>query len=461
MAGYSGALGTEYQSGGTAYSPPFQDLRKYDLSDEIIKRFITDAPLYGILSRKLKKKSVGDPEFKHIEDGETYYTGTLFGASSATNATAHTIDQNYAWFTINGAAKYLQAGQYIYIPYGQTNDSNTTTTLLTGNRAKILSIYDSGTDATNVVTVAPESSDDVMPRTGVAANTLQFYILPAANAEGSTAPDALQDILGTGLQYTEIFRKAVDVTGTRLGTEMWGGSDLRRLRAKAMDFVIRGVERAFLFNKMAKSDVNGKPVRTMGGILDWLRAPTGNTPTGRLDPDASVADWSSTSDLVSGNGTSRVYNVGGTLSLLNWYRFLDAAFQWGSRTKIGLCGSRFISEFQYMMSGKVVIPPARMQWDLQIYDFAAPGGTLNMIHEPAFEGPHALNCLILDLEPLGYAYLNVEEGGKYNGPTDIKLVKDIGENSYYGSKEEVFAEVAIKKAFLKSHAWMTGITATA
>lgn len=447
MAGYQGPLGTSYAGA----APPLQDRRKYDLSDKIIERFISAAPLYGILSNKMKKKLVGDPEFKHWEDAETTFTATLEGCDAAGSDAALTT--SLVTVKIAGAEDFLQVGMYLHVPQNQTNQTTAAGTVrLTGENMKIAAI-DAALDKVTVVRDT-NTAGNVAAGSG---NHLTFYILPSPNQEGSTAPDAMQDALGVGQQYCKIYRRAVDVTGTRMATDMYAGSDLQRQRTKAFDFTVRAVERDFFHSILARDSVNGKYRRTMRGLLDWMWTPTDSP----ADPDTAVAVYSSTTDLVTGTGTSRIYNVGGTLTLLNWYRFLEKAFMWGSSRKIGFCGSTFLSEFQYMLSNKVQMPPQKQRWGLEVYDFAAPAGVLTMVHEPALLGGYSSDCVVLDLDPLGYAYTAAEPGSKYSGSRDIRLIKDIGENSYDGTKEEVFAEVAIKLAFLKAHSWITGITATA
>ena len=452
MAGYQGSLGTSY--GGNA--PPLQDLRKYDLSDKLLERFISAAPLYAILSKRMRKRVVTDPEFKHIEDEEAKFSGKLQGDSGDGNG-SDAITTSLTTFCIADAPNFLQVGMRLHIAKNQATQTNATARL-SGEVVTISDISSAAGDAGYVVTVVRDT-DTTYNVTAADDTYLNYTILAPAHHEASTADDAIQTALGTGQQYTYISRRTVDVSGTRMGTQMFGGSDLQRARKKALDFVVRDMERQFFHSILSKSYVNGMAKRTMRGIFDWMWTPK-DTPA---DPDTSVAAYGETGtttyDLVLGDGTSRIYNVGGTLTLGNWFDFVERAFEWGNDHKLAFCGGLFLSKFQYMMSGKVQLTPNEKRWGLLVYDFEGPAGVLSVVRDPALTGGHAMDCVVLDVDHLGYAYLNVEEGaGQYSGPTDVKLVKDIREPSYYGAKEEAFAEVAIDLGFLKSHSWLTGIS---
>lgn len=445
MAGYQGTMGTSYA--GSA--PPHQDLRQFNLSDKVVNRYITAAPLLGILTSKLNRRLVTDPEFKHLEDEERKFNGKLKGDDGAGSDAA--ITTSLTTLNIAGADDFLQSNYRLHIAKNQANQT-LATARLSGEVVTVASVVG------DVVTVVRDT-DTTYNVTAGSATYLNYTILSPGHHEASTAPDAIQSILGIGQQYTWISRQTVDLSGTLMGTKMYGGSRKQRARSQTFDFSTRDIERQFFFSILGKDHVNGMARRKMRGIFDWMWTPT-DTPA---DPDTSVVAYgvsgTTTYDLVRGDGTSRIYDVGGTLTLENWYNFIERAFEWGSDHKVGFCGGMFLSKFQYMMSNKVQLTPRETKWGLKVYDFEGPAGVLSMVREPAFRGAHSMDCMVLDVDKLGYAYLNVEEGaGPYSGITMLKLIKDIREESYYGAKEEVFAEIAIDLNFLKSHAWLTGIS---
>lgn len=447
MAGYMGALGTSYA--GSA--PPHQDLRIFNLSDEVVMRNISAAPLYGILTQKVNRRPVTDPEFKHLEDEQRKFSGKLKGDDGAGSDAA--ITTSLTTLNISNADDFLQPGYRLHIGYNQTNQT-ATTGRLSGEVVTVSAI-----DATGDIVTVVRDTDTTYNMTAGSASYLNYDILSPGHHEGSTSPDAIQDTLGIGQQYTWITRQAVHVTGTQMGTKMYGGSRLKRARTKTWDFSMRDIERQFFHSVLSRTAVNGKYKRTMRGIFDWMWTPT-DTPA---DPDTDVVAYGATGtttyDLVLGDGTSRIYNVGGTLTLENWFDFVERAMEYGNDHKVAFCGGMFLSKFDYMMSGKVRLTPRKTKWGLMVSDFQANAGTLSFVREPAFRGAHAMDCVVLDLDYLGYAYLNVDEGaGQYSGPTILKLIKDIRAEDEYGAKEEVFGELAIDLNFLKSHSWLTGIS---
>jgi len=447
MAGYMGSLGTSYA--GSA--PPNQDLRIFNLSDKVTMRHISAAPLLGILTAKMNRRSVTDPEFKHLEDEERKFSGKLKGDNGAGVDAALTT--SLTTLNIADADDFLQPGYRLHIGKNQTNQTNTTGRL-SGEVVTVQSIDATG----NIVTVVRDT-DTTYNMTAGSAAYLNYSILSPGHAEGSTSPDAIQDIMGIGQQYTWISRQTVNVTGTQMGTKMYGGSRLKRARDKTWDFSMRDIERQFFHSVLSRTSVNGKYKRTMRGIFDWMWTPTDSP----ADPDASVVAYgvtgTSTYDLVLGDGTSRIYNVGGTLTEPNWYDFVERTMEYGNDHKIAFCGGMFLSKFDYMMSGKVRLVPRKTKWGFMVSDWEANAGMITFVREPALRGAHAMDCVVLDVDYLGYAYLNVEEGaGEYSGPTILKLIKDIRAKDEYGAKEEVFGELAIDLNFLKAHSWLTGIT---
>jgi len=452
MAGYQGVMGTSYAGS----DPPDQDLRIFNLSDEVVMRNIPAAPLYGILTGKMNRRLVTDPEFKHLEDEERKFSGKLQG-DSGDGAGSDEITTSLATFCIADAANFLQPGYRLHIAKNQPTQTNATGRL-SGEVVKVVSISESAGTAGYVVTVERDA-DTTYNMTAADDTYLDYTILSPGHAEASTAPDAINSVLGIGQQYTWIARQTVDLSGTLMGTKMYGGSRKKRARTQAWDFAMRDIERQFFFSILSKGYVSGMAKRTMRGIFDWMWTPT-DTPA---DPDTSVPAYgitgTTTYDLVRGDGTSRIYDVGGTLTFENWCDFAYRALEYGSEHKVAFCGGLFLSKFQYMLSNKVQLTPRETKWGLKVMDYEGTAGIISMVHEPAFRSGHELDCVVLDVDKLGYAYLNVEEGaGEYSGPTILKLIKDIRERDYYGAKEEVFAEVAIDLNFLKSHSWLTGIS---
>lgn len=445
MAGFQGVMGTSYAGS----DPPDQDLRIFNLSDEVIMRNISAAPLYGILTAKMNRRLVTDPEFKHLEDEERKFSGKLQGDDGDENAAAISISTVY--FNITDADNFLQPGYRLHIPYNQSTQTNTTGRL-SGEVVTVSAI--SG----DVVTVVRDT-DTTPNMTADISTYLNYNILAPSHAEGSTSPDAIQSILGIGQQYTWITRQTVNLTGTLMGTKLYGGSRLKRARTQTWDFSMRDIERQFFHSVLSRTSVNGMYKRTMRGIFDWFWTPTDSP----ADPDTSVAAYGTTGtttyDLVRGDGTSRIFNVGGSLTFADWNDFVERAMEYGSDHKVGFCGGLFLSRFQTMLSNKVVLTPRETKWGLKVYDYEGPAGTISLVREPAFRSGHSMDCVVLDVDKLGYAYLNVEEGAEqYSGPTILKLIKDIRARDEYGCKEEVFGELAIDLNFLKSHAWLTGMT---
>lgn len=447
---YKGALPTISDS--TAGDPPLQTRRKYDLSDMFIKRSRSAAPLFSILSHRMQKRPTSDPEFKHLEDGETAYKGTLYGGVAGTISTLAT---NGTAIYITNLENILQPGDIIHVPSNQTNNTQLTTSRLSGENMTIVSV--SGNTA--VVTRNSAGTYNVASAT-TATNGLAWTLIGSASREGATSRDALQDIMGIGQNYCQIFRESIEVTGSMDATELWGPDELQRQREKKLQHVARMIERAFIHGVKAREFENNKPKRTTGGILYWLEYLSTLS-----DPDGEVADYAAAADLVSGNHTSRIHKMGAALTEKAFFRFLEWAFAYGNTEKWAFCGPTFITELQQVFTGKVQLSPLAKEYGLNILDLMTPHGNLHILHEPEFmsigtvtsqPAGYGADCLILDVPFLEYRYTVAKSGNsKYTGPRDLRLIQGIQANDADTVKEEAFAEVGIGLKFAKSHSWLT------
>lgn len=457
-------MGAEYKgalpviSDSTTGAPPLQDRRKYDLSDFFIRRARSKAPLFSILSNRMQKRSTSDPEFKHLEDGETAHKGTLTGESGGA---ASSLTTSGTTVIISNADNILQPNDIIHVPQNQTNNANTLCRK-SGENLEVVSI-----SGTNIVTVKRHATSAANVETKTTAtNTLGWIMAGSASREGATSRDALQDTLGIGENYCQIFRESVEVTGSLAGTEMYGGSDLERQRNKKMLHTANNIERAMIHGVKARTFEAGKPKRTMGGLLYWLEFASTLS-----DPDSEIADYSTTNDLVSGNHTSRVHFMNAALTEILWHRFLEYAFTYGNTDKLAFCGPTFITEFQNLFTGKVQISPLAERYGLNIMMYRSPHGVVHLLHEPHFfavgvasdpPGGYSTDVLILDIPNLEYRY-TVAKGGnsKYMGARDLRLIEGIQANDADTAKEEWFAEVGIGLKSANSHSWLTGVKKTA
>lgn len=454
-----GTLGT-ISEGGVA--PPLQTRRKFDRTNEITFRERTTAPFLHVLTTNMQRKPTGDPKFNHWEDGEMKWKFDIAGNSGGAAATLTTSATE---LYIADAGRYLRTGDRLHIPASQANMDGVAAVRSRGEVMRVVSI--SG----DVVTVIRNTATASNVKTASAV-TLGAVNLGAAHREGGASPDALNTVLGEGHNFCQIFKEPINLTGTLLATDMYGLSEKQRKLRLARNKVAREIERSFLHGVRDMWYEGGQPVRSCGGVMEWLF-----TPESLSDPDGDLQDYlnaatDSGHDLVTGDHTSRIHNLGGSLTWNGMLSYLEWAFAYGGKSKWALAGPSFMTEFQKLFQNRVEVNAVYSgKYGLHVTDVVTPHGNLHMVNEPEFfavaEGESATvpmgysnALLVLDMEYLGYRYTVAKEGGKnfqYGGERNLRLIEGIQLPGSDQLKDEFHAEVGPQMKFGKAHSMMIGV----
>lgn len=139
-----------------------------------------------------------------------------------------------------------------------------------------------------------------------------------AHSEGADRPDAVQYDATTHTNYTQIFRTALDLTRTAERTKIRYGTDAYKLlKGDTLEMHGWEIEKAAHTGQIWNSRVNGRPIRTMQGLIPWITANTGLTdgPSHIYDfvHDASVpagTTWEAGGEDWLNNALAEIYSNG-------------------------------------------------------------------------------------------------------------------------------------------------------
>ena len=368
-----------------------------------------DAPLTALLS-KLRENPTDDPRFNWFEKGIPQQRALLAGVSTtltaapATNSTVAANDSN-AYL----ALRVRPMGQSnddtsIYKPghllYNQVADE----TVYVVKKANVGGIdylivlrnvggkYTLGTNNPAWTGNTTDASGD-----HVVINGSGFP--EGASIGQSIAYSPVQQFNFTTIQRTPLF---LTRTGrkTKLRYDATGG--YAEAKREALQLHSIELERAFLFSERSENtslsnpdaplDVisASQPMRTTRGMLNWMPAITsGAAPTIHYDVGAAN---------------------GGALTEVLWDAFLEEAFRYGSKEKVGLCGSTFLTVITQLTKNKATIEmvPQDNTYGMALMRYITPFGTIYFINHPLMSDDPLWrrDLFVLDIDKLVYRYID-------------------------------------------------------
>lgn len=384
MAAISGARGT---------GNVLQGLRKPDISDKILLLQPDEYPLTTI-TKRLSKKPTHNPEFKWAEDD-------IDNRFSTTAGTETNSDTSIA--VAAGTGERFKANDIVRVPR-------------TGENFSVTSV---STDTLTVVRGVGAGG------TGVAMNSgEELLVIGSAKAEGALSDPArsFNPVLVTN--YTQIFRRSVEETGTWIHSDQFVTQNDwdYQVRKAAIDHY-KDLEETFINGKASEDLTGSQPRRTTAGTLSYI--------------------------------TTNVTAAGGTLSEASFFSALRPAFRYGSNTKTGFASGLTVDVLNTYPRSKVQIPEqSRDTYGLNVIKYQSPHGTLNLVRNWLLEGSTLGGYLmILDMAQLKYRYLANSKGSR-----DTTWLSDIQAPDADTKKGEWLTEAGLEFGLEKTHALVTGIT---
>ena len=349
------------------------------------------APLQALLSMT-GSESTDDPKYNHFRDELPDRKLQVNGAVASTSTTTVTVDaSDDEAFVIPGTIIYNTVTGEVMRATAAANTSNHQLTL-----------------ERNIGGTSHQIADDSA-----------LIIAGFADIEGGTAPTAVSFDPTTDFNFTQIFKTAVQVSGTLQNTYLRTGDKEQESLTKALKMHMSDIERAMFFGKRHISNGStASPTRYTGGLLSQI---------------------TNISDAASGFAASN------TISEKEFDRLLiENIFQYGGSEKVMFAGARVISNL--MEIGKNRWQPQQVDnaYGVSFTRYTTYAGDLLVQMHPMFrQVPNmAKTAVILDMNEISY---------KYMAGRDTQLMRNIETPDFDGVKHMYQTECGLEMLQSKPH----------
>lgn len=353
------------------------------------------APLQALLSMA-SSESTNDPEFKHFRDELPPRIVTVNGGVGGTSGdTSIVIDAD----TTNNPL--IVPGTILHNP--------------ATNETVLVSAFDTGT---NTITV----TRGIGSTPAAIANDQVLTIAGFADKEGGNSPLPISFDATVQSNYTQIFKTAIQISGTLQQTYLRTGSKEQEQITKALKLHMGDIERAFFFGN--KSEANGstaQPTRTTGGLFSSI---------------PNVID-----------GSSDPFSEGvGTITEKSFDRALvENIFAFGSPEKVCFAGPRVIAHLQQLAKNRWQPSQVSGSYGVSMTRYSTFTGDLLVHLHPLFRQipAYADAMVVLDLSHVKYRHM---EG------RDTTLQRNIQPSDFDGVKHQYLTEAGLELTQGKVHA---------
>ena len=348
------------------------------------------APLQALLSMA-GSESTDDPKFNHFRDELPNRTLTVNGAVASTSTTSIVVDNDDdEAFVVAGTILQNQTTGEIM---RATADANLATNTIAVER--------------NIGGTSHQIADDAV-----------LVIAGHADQEGGTSPTAISFDPTTDFNFTQIFKTAVQVSGTLQNTYLRTGDKEQEQLTKALKLHMGDIERAMFFGK--RHEANGStasPTRFTGGLLNQITNVTDG------------ASFGASANTITEKEFDRL--------------LIETIFAFGSSEKVAFCGARVISNL--MEIGKNRWQPTQIDnaYGVSLTRYTTYAGDLLVYMHPMFRQTGMTEeMIILDMGELKFRYLQ----GR-----DTQLIRDIQAPDFDGVKHMYMTECGLEMTQAKVH----------
>lgn len=345
---------------------------------------------------KLKSESVNDPQFTIFSKGLPQMRAMLDDSLTSGDGSADTV---VLPLETSADESCFRAGQV----------------LINERTQEVLWVSSVTDDDSGEITVATRGS------VGTAATAMlnNDYVLIVGNRneEGAAVPTSISFNASTTVNYTQIFRTPLILTGTAKETYMRTGDIEKELKREAVERHAIEMEWAWIFGASHEATgSNGHGERTTGGLLEYV--------------------------------TSNVYDAAGTLTKAGWEGFLEDVFSvpGGESEKLLVCGNKALTALNAMAQayGHISLTPTSDTFGLKLMQYETPYGTLQMKGHPLLSQNPGFADWGIVIDPRNLRYRPLKN-------RDTKFLKDRGSNGADASTHEFLTEAGLEVRHENTH----------
>jgi len=390
-------------------------------------------PLTAILS-KMSSEPVSDPEFN-------WWTKSLAGQSGAITGvyTDEILSTAYVSGGVSGSVLYVKMAAALVSEFraGHTVMLRDASDYTLDCVAKVTKVVSNG--ASSYLTISLLEADDNSTQSHYLADADRILIIGSVQAEGAPMPDAVAYNPTKIYNYTEIFETPLEITRTAKKTKLRTKNSYIEAKREALELHGIEMEKSWIWGiRTENTGSNGKPERTTGGILWFIKTYAPN----------NVDDFSLNTDY-----TGKTWLQGGE----DWLdEQLEQIFRYGADDKLALCGSGALLGINRLVkaNGMYQLAPKTTSYGIKVIEWVTPFGIINLKTHPLFsyEETNRNSCIIL--EPSMLKYRHIEDSDTFFKPD--KSEKTGGPNSVDGTKESFLTEAGLEMHHPSKFGYLNG-----
>ena len=332
------------------------------------------APLTALTSL-MKEKSTDDPHFhwftKTLDDRRLKLNVALAAGTPGASASL-AVDDTFkpAIVVYENSVLYVEATGEILLVTADPVDTNNI-------------IVSRGFGGSTPAAVDP----------AVAGTNPYLLIIGSAFEEGSMPPTGVNFDPEEQYNYTQIFRRTLEITRTAAKTRLRTGDAVKEARRECLEYTSVDMERAFILGKRALNTYKGKPQRTTGGVVWQIQQAAPN----------NIFTWP----------------ADGEIDMNNLEIKMEEMFRYGSYEKMAFAGNGALLAIQQVVrkNTNYQIFSGEKEYGMKVTRLTTPFGELAIKVHPLFTqnaggtaggtpfGGMTNWFLVLDMERVRYRYL--------------------------------------------------------
>jgi hypothetical protein len=340
-------------------------------------------------------------------------------------------DPEYNWWE-----KVLQTQRFtLSANLGATGDLVVTSGALTLKAGHLIRVEHSG----EIVRVASDPSvDTIIPSVrGFAGSTAAtvtvlsenpaVHVVGTAYEEGSAAPTGINFNPTKRYNYTQIFRDTLEMTRTASKTRLRTGDEVKEAKRECLEYHSIQMEKAFFWGRRSEGTLNGKPIRTTGGVISFIDS-------------ANVVD-----------------NTDGSFTMTELEGWMKRVFDYGSSEKVAFLGNTALLAINQCIrrNSEFSIASGIKEYGMNVSRIVCPFGELVLKTHPLFNQISSTTYNAADSSMVVLDMANVQYVSLTGGDTAYQ--KSLEDNGLDGMKSGYLSECGLEVHHPLSHFYITGL----
>lgn len=259
----------------------------------------------------------------------------------------------------------------------------------------------------------------------------KVIVAGSINPEGGNMPTGVSYNPTKYTNFSQIMRTPLSITRTARETTYRTGDKYKEMKREALELHGVEMERAFIWGiPTEETGENGKPERTTGGILYYLR----NFVAANCNSFALNAAYSGKAWVDSGGGK-------------DWLDiYLEQVFRYGAAEKLALCGSGALLGINKLAEAgaHLTLETRATSYGIKVTEWITPFGTIMLKTHPLMSVETSTRNMMMLLEPKNLKYRFITDTTFYGEGEAKQAAPGTNYTRKDGTDEEFLTECGLE-----------------